>query len=83
MSSAGDNRMPSSFKYKQVYEKGKPEHHFPDAFSIRHPPMALAKRAKIFSPFDALKGFGDELSKAQQQTADDFSDDTAPLEQYP
>ena len=57
--------IPSSFRYRNVLEKGKPVHDKYDSFSIKHPAMDLSRRAKIFNPFDALKGFGDELSKAQ------------------
>ncbi len=53
------------FRYRKAYEKGKPVHEKYDSFYIKHPPMPLSKRAKIFSPFDALKGFSDELSKAE------------------
>ena len=49
-------------KYKQAYEKGKPRHSPYDSFSIKHPPMDLSRRAKIFSPFDALKGFDEDLT---------------------
>ena len=31
--------------------------HDGDAFSVRHPKMLLARRAKIFQQFDALRGF--------------------------
>ena len=56
----------SYFKYRAVYEKGKPTHDRYDSFSIRHPSMDLARRAKIFTPFDALKGFGEELLKVER-----------------
>lgn len=35
---------------------------------IKHPSMDLGRRAKIFSPFDALKGFSDELIKSEKGT---------------
>ena len=60
--------IPSSFRYRNVLEKGKPRHDADDLFSIRHPAMECAKRAKIFSPFDALKGFGDELARAETES---------------
>ena len=44
-------------RYRKVYERGKPKHSPFDDFSIKHPAMDLSRRAKIFSPFDALKGF--------------------------
>ncbi|MBP5331193.1 MAG: hypothetical protein J6Y89_05020 [Lachnospiraceae bacterium] len=66
----GSSSPPSSFRYQAVYEKGKPVHSALDAFSIKHPPMALSKRAKIFSPFDALKGFSEAITcKEAESTA--------------
>ena len=75
--------LPSSFRYRNVIEKGKPVHDKYDSFSIRHPAMDLSRRAKIFSPFDALKGFSDELSKTQEEVTDTFIDETAPIEGTP
>ena len=75
--------IPSSFRYRKVLEKGKPVHDKNDSFSIRHPAMDLSRRAKIFSPFDALKGFGDELSKVQTEITDSFLDETDPIEETP
>ena len=43
--------------------------------------MDLSRRAKIFNPFDALKGFSDELSKAQEEVTDTFFDETGPIEE--
>ena len=43
-------------------EQGKPLHDTYDDFSIRHPAMPLSRRAKIFNPFDALKGFDDAIA---------------------
>lgn len=37
-----------------VYRQGRPRHGPYDEFSLKHPKMPLAQRAKIFSPFDAL-----------------------------
>lgn len=75
--------LPSSFRYRKVLEKGKPVHDKNDSFSIRHPAMDLSRRAKIFSPFDALKGFNDELAKAQEEVTDSFLDETDPIEETP
>ena len=58
----GDMPMPTGFRYKKIYERGKPQHEKTDAFRLRHPSMAVSKRAKIFAPFDALKGFNDAVS---------------------
>ena len=56
------------FKYQDVLEKGKPVHEKMDEFLIRHPPMPLSRRAKIFAPFSALRGFEEELKKAEEET---------------
>ena len=49
--------MPAGFKYREVFLKGKPRHDRYDSFRIRHPQMDPGKRAKLFAPFDALRGF--------------------------
>ena len=54
--------IPKGFRYSEVLRRGKPVHEKFDSFSIRHPSMPLEKRAKIFSPFDALKGFDEAIS---------------------
>jgi hypothetical protein len=54
--------IPEGFRYIEVLLRGKPVHEKFDSFSIRHPSMPLEKRAKIFSPFDALKGFDEAIS---------------------
>ncbi len=51
---------PGDFPYDAVLEKGKPVHDG-DYFSIRHPKMDCRRRAKIFAPFAALKGFEEEV----------------------
>ena len=61
MAAIGVMPMPENFKYANVLRKGKPQHDFYDAFRIRHPKMAAGKRAKIFSAFDALKGFSEAI----------------------
>ena len=55
--------IPEDFRYREVLLRGKPVHDRFDSFSIRHPSMPLEKRAKIFSPFDALKGFNEAISE--------------------
>ena len=49
--------MPAGFKYREVFLKGKPRHDRYDSFRIKHPEMPPGKRAKLFAPFDALRGF--------------------------
>ena len=61
MTAIGVMPMPERFKYESVFRKGKPQHDFYSAFRVRHPKMAAGKRAKIFSPFDALKGFSEAI----------------------
>ncbi len=75
--------IPSSFRYRNVYEKGKPVHDKFDSFYVKHPPMELSRRDKIFSPFDALKGFNDAIFDAELRhssmnepaPSDSFEDD--------
>lgn len=43
-------------KYADILGKSRPEP------SARHPRMPVANRAKIFSPFAALRGFDDEIA---------------------
>lgn len=57
--------MPADFKYAEVLRKGKPQHERFDPFSIKHPKMDHGKRAKIFAPFDALRGFNFAISRKQ------------------
>ena len=49
--------MPASFAHKEAFLQGRPKHRKYDDFWRRHPPMATSHRAKIFAPFDALRGF--------------------------
>ncbi|MBR5179233.1 MAG: hypothetical protein IKW90_10605 [Lachnospiraceae bacterium] len=58
-----------SFKYKDTFEAQRPAHERFDSFSIKHPAMDLGKRAKIFSPFDALKGFKDAIDQVDRQSS--------------
>ncbi len=46
--------------YERLKGRQRPVHDGDD-FSIRHPKMPMEKRAKIFQPFDALRGFSAEI----------------------
>ena len=71
-------------RYRKVLEKGKPKHEPYDDFYIKHPPMDLTRRAKIFSPFDALKGYDEELARTELQFEAAYSDlERVPAEEYP
>ena len=59
--------MPENFKYKEVFERGKPRHDANDPFFIRHPRMDLSRRAKLFAPFDALRGFSAAVIAKNEQ----------------
>ncbi len=61
MAAVGAMPMPENFKYACVCRRGKPRHELCDAFGIRHPRMDVGHRAKIFSAFDALKGFSEAI----------------------
>ena len=49
-------------RYADILQMERPEP------SVKHPRMSLGSRAKIFSPFAALRGFDDELSEEGAQT---------------
>ena len=83
MNNTYSNTLPSSFRYKNVLEKGRPVHDKYDSFSLKHPAMDLSRRAKIFSPFDALKGFDDELVKTQADVTDTYLEDTIYIDEAP
>ena len=61
MSALGYMPMPEGFRYREVALKGKPAHDRYDWFSLKHPKMDVLHRAKIFAPFDALRGFKDQI----------------------
>lgn len=56
-STVGYMPMPASFPHRETFLHGRPRHRKYDDFWIRHPPMSPGHRAKIFAPFDALRGF--------------------------
>ena len=59
------------FDYSALLQKQRPTHRG-DAFYVRHPPMPREKRAKIFAPFAALKGFEEAIENtAEASQADD------------
>ncbi len=62
MTMVGYVPMPRDFKYMNVFLKGKPRHQGLDPFCLKHPAMDCGRRAKIFSPFDALKGFSEAVA---------------------
>jgi hypothetical protein len=39
--------------------------------NIKHPRMPVADRAKIFSPFSALKGYDDAIARKQREVEDE------------
>ena len=69
--------MNTSFKYQDVLNRGKPRHDPLDPFSIRHPPMPLSRRAKIFAPFEALKGYNEAIhaQTVEYEKKHDLSDE--------
>lgn len=62
--------MPSTFKYMDVFLRGKPQHEGWDSFTIKHPPMPASRWAKIFAPFDALKGFDEAIGSKEVRYVD-------------
>ena len=68
----------SGWANRAVALRGRPQHEKTDAFSIRHPPMPPGRWAKIFSPFDALKGFHDAIAAAAAENARGGARDAPP-----
>ena len=66
----GHMDIPADFPYEKILQKGRPQHDGADPFRIRHPKMETGKRAKIFAPFDALRGFSDAIRETQQKAED-------------
>ena len=63
----GNTPVPPGFPYREVLLKGRPQHAPTDPFRIRHPVMDVGKRAKIFAPFDALRGFREALTETERR----------------
>ena len=53
-------------EYRSALSRGRPKHGRCDDFSLKHPRMQLSQRAKIFSPFAALKGFEEAIDEKVQ-----------------
>ena len=51
-------------KYKDIINLERPVHEN-DFFSAEHPKMDAMERAKIFAPFDALKGFSEAVASKE------------------
>lgn len=51
------------WKYRCAFRADRPKHGAYDEFSLRHPRMPLGRRAKIFSPFSALRGFDEAIGE--------------------
>lgn len=56
-------------KYRNAFRRERPVHTGQDDFSVRHPKMSLNRRAKIFLPFAALKGFEEEIGNVLENEA--------------
>ena len=59
--------IPSEFRYSETLRSGRPDHKKFDDFYRKHPFMDVSKRAKIFAPFSALKGFDKAISDKEIQ----------------
>lgn len=65
MTTLGATTMSVDPRYESIFLKGRPQHEKFSDFWCRHIPMDPGHRAKIFSSFDALKGFDEEIEKKQ------------------
>ena len=57
-------------RYRDALSRGRPKHARCDDFSLRHPPMDPGRRAKIFSPFSALRGFEEAIDEKRRLYVD-------------
>ena len=62
--------MPANFPYRALFLHGRPRHQKNDDFWRKHPPMDRTHRAKIFSAFDALAGFGTWIASKETPYCD-------------
>ena len=62
--------MPEDFRHREILDKGRPVHGKYEDFSARHPKMDVARRAKQFMAFDALKGFSDRIAETERAEED-------------
>ncbi|MCR5577375.1 MAG: hypothetical protein K6F56_10235 [Oscillospiraceae bacterium] len=53
-------------RYRSALSHGRPKHARCDDFTLRHPPMDPGRRAKIFSPFSALRGFEEAIDEKRK-----------------
>lgn len=51
--------------YSDIIDRERPKH-IDDDFSRRHPSMSIKDRAKIFAPFDALRGFDEAIDEQKE-----------------
>ena len=58
-------------KYADILDKSRPDS---EESCRRHPRMSLQNRAKIFSPFAALRGYDEQLA-AVRRAEDDLPDE--------
>ncbi len=54
--------LPDNFPYLKTLLHGRPQHDKLSRFGIKHPKMSCQRRAKIFAPFDALRGFSERVA---------------------
>ena len=56
---------PAMIRYGDIIMQGRPVH-CGDVFSRRHPKMTRQHRAKIFAPYDALRGMYGRLRQVEE-----------------
>ena len=57
--------MPADFRYRDIFKRGRPRHNSLSRFRLKHPEMPCSRRAKIFAPFDALRGFNEAVASKE------------------
>ena len=69
MTNCETDTIPRNFRYREAFLQERPRHQKTDPFRIRHPNMDVGRRAKIFAPFDALRGFSAALIAVEAEKA--------------
>lgn len=59
------NRGNRQSPYASIAQQQRPQHEWDD-FSIKHPKMSRSNRAKIFMPYDALKGYKEAVREKEK-----------------
>lgn len=64
--------MPPDFRYREVFEAGRPYHEPFSEFDLKHPKMEMSRRAKLFAPFDAMAGYKELIAEVERKHEEEY-----------